>query len=536
MHEKLLNYKNLASEKWNSLDKGLKVRVMIFLIGLITILGITIYLTAKPNWVVLKSNSDEETIGKIQNMFNDAGIKNRVIDRATSIEVIEKNLNQAKILIAGSDIAKKGFNFDEVSKKIGIGMTENDKKEVYKRAKEEEVKDLITTFNDVYSADVILALPDDTVIFNNNKNVAKASVTLNIGPAFTREQAATIANLVTSSVEGLKIENVNIADQSGKLLYSGSENSTFSLSTKDEMEKNKYNEIEGKIEETLAPLFDEVKIISNIKFDWDKKQEKNVTYSTPIDESNVGVPKTQVEQSENVINGNGGSEPGIESNNQTPTNYAMAGENKGTYDSSNKETEYLYNSQEETKEIQGGTMIPDQSSISVVVYKNKYFYQDLLKRNKTINKEMTWEDYKQSNSNETLIEIDERLLESIKVGTGIDNVTIVGYEKPVFKDAVKKPIKTEQIIVLVILVILISLLAFALIKKAQPDTVEEIEPEISIEDLISGEQHDENKSSEVVVGISEIESEYKTKIDKFIDENAEAAAQLLRNWLNDEWE
>ena len=105
-----------------------------------------------------------------------------------------------------------------------------------------------------------------------------------------------------------------------------------------------------------------------------------------------------------------------------------------------------------------------------------------------------------------------------------------------FVDKVSQPIKIEQIILLIILVVLIALLAFALIKKAQPDEIEEIEPEISIEDLIATNKREDEQVAEKIAGINEVESEFKLKIEDFIDENPEAAAQLLRNWLNEEWE
>jgi flagellar M-ring protein FliF len=37
------------------------------------------------------------------------------------------------------------------------------------------------------------------------------------------------------------------------------------------------------------------------------------------------------------------------------------------------------------------------------------------------------------------------------------------------------------------------------------------------------------------IGYSE-KSETRLLIEKFVDENPEAAALLLRNWLNDEWD
>lgn len=537
MHEKLLDYKRIISEKWSEFDKGLKTRIIVVVAGLIIILGMMIYLAAKPNWIVLKSKSDEATIGQMQQMFNDAGIKNRVTERATSIEVLEKDLNSAKILIAESDIIdQKNFKWDDVTSQIGIGMTENDKNKIYQNGDQKQIEQLIREFKNVKNANVKLAIPENTSVFSNNKTKVKAAVTLETTPGFTRDNAVTIAKLVETSVPGLEAENITISDQDGKLLYSGNETDGLTMSSKEEIEKNKYKEIESKIEDTLSPLFDEVKIIANIKFDWDKKTETNKTYKPPIDDATVGVPQTQSEETENVVNGAGGAEPGVESNDQNPTNYAMGDSANGTYDRSSKQTEFLYDSKEEIKEVAIGTVVPEQSSISVVVYKDKIYDEATLKKNKTLNKDLSWTQFKEQNSVENSIEIDENLLQTIKVGTGIENVNIVGYEKPIFVDKVAEPIATEQIIVLIILVILIALLAFALIKKAQPDEIEEIEPEISIEDLIATNKREDEEVADKLSGISEIESEFKLKIEQFIDENSEAAAQLLRNWLNDEWE
>ncbi len=537
MQEKLLEYKALAKEKWQGFDKGLKTRIIVIAIGLIIIMGMMIYWATRPNWVVLKSKSDEATIGQMQQIFNDAGIKNRIGDRATSIEVLEKDLNKAKIIIAESDIInQKDFKWDEdITAKIDIGMTENDKNKIYQNGHQKEIEKLIKEFNNVINANVKLAIPENGSVFENNKNKVKAAITLETTAGFTRENAVTIAKLVETSVPGLEAENITISDQSGKLLYSGNEDG-FSMSTKEEIEKNKYNEIENKIENTLKPLFDEVKIISNIKFDWDKKTETSTTYTPPVDESTVGVPKTSTEQNESVVNGTPGEEPGVEPNDQNPPNYAINNAQTGTYEKNDKQTEYLYNTKEEIKEANIGTVIPEKSSISVVVYKQKIYDEEILRKEKILNKELSWDKFKTENSEQKPMEIDEQLLRTIKVGTGIENVTLVGYEKPIFVDKVAEPVAIKEIIVLIILVILIALLAFALIKKSQPDEIEEIEPEISIEDLIATNKREDEEVAEKLAGITEVESEYKHKIEDFIDENPEAVAQLLRNWLNEEWE
>ncbi len=91
----------------------------------------------------------------------------------------------------------------------------------------------------------------------------------------------------------------------------------------------------------------------------------------------------------------------------------------------------------------------------------------------------------------------------------------------------------------IILALLILLLAFGLIRRAQPDEVVEVEPELSVEDLLVSTQLEEEKLTEAE-RLREIElnseSEAKKQIEKFVTEKPEAVAQLLRNWLNDEWE
>lgn len=536
MREKILAYKDQAVEKWRELDNKLKIKISVIAIGLITILGLLIYMNFRPEWVVIKANSDVETIGQMEALFSDNGIESRLIDRVTGIEVKEEDLDRAKILIASSDLSQNGLTFDDVSSSISIGMTENDKQEQYNRLKEAELKRLIETFDTVTSASVMLALPSDTVIFDNNPKVASAGVTLTVTSGFTREQGATIANLIASSVEGITVENVSIADTKGVTLYSGDQSSEYSYSAKDETEKAKRDELESKIKSTLDPLFDEVKVISTLIFDWDKAQEKILTLTPPVTDSTIGVPINQIEEVESIVNSSGGVEPGIEANDMTPVNYATTGDGESSYDGSRLETMYGYNEYEQLKEIQGGTVVYNDSSVAITGYRYKFYDEEVLENNETINDEYSWDQFQEDNRNSILIELEEELLQTIQTGTGIQNVTITAYEKPIFIDKVVEPIQLEQIIVLLILVVLIALLAFALIKKAEPDDIEEVEPEISIEDLIAtNTKEDEEVADSLMEDVDDIATEHRNKIEAFIDEDAAAVASLLRNWLKEDW-
>ena len=65
--------------------------------------------------------------------------------------------------------------------------------------------------------------------------------------------------------------------------------------------------------------------------------------------------------------------------------------------------------------------------------------------------------------------------------------------------------------------------------KTEKVVVEE-EEELSVEKLLES-------APEATVEELEVESKSETRkmIEKFVDDNPEAAANLLRNWLNEDW-
>ena len=60
-----------------------------------------------------------------------------------------------------------------------------------------------------------------------------------------------------------------------------------------------------------------------------------------------------------------------------------------------------------------------------------------------------------------------------------------------------------------------------------------MEPELSVETLLETTREAEAESLDDI-GYNE-KSETRVLIEKFVDENPEAVAMLLRNWLNEEW-
>ena len=150
--------------------------------------------------------------------------------------------------------------------------------------------------------------------------------------------------------------------------------------------------------------------------------------------------------------------------------------------------------------------------------------------------EMSFDEYVDANSNVTEQEVPENLPQLVAAATGIaeNNIQIRVVEKPVFEAKEESSFgdNVTNYLMIILTVLIAGLLIFVIIKGTSPVEVTEMEPELSVEDLLATTQENEP-------GVDEIElsdkSETRIMIEKFVDENPEAVALLLRNWINDDW-
>ena len=91
-----------------------------------------------------------------------------------------------------------------------------------------------------------------------------------------------------------------------------------------------------------------------------------------------------------------------------------------------------------------------------------------------------------------------------------------------------------DILQIILAVLIFALLGYVVFRSTRKQKVEEPEPELSVDALLEATSDNEDDNLEDI-GYSE-KSETRKLIEKFVDENPDAAALLLRNWLNDEWE
>ena len=141
------------------------------------------------------------------------------------------------------------------------------------------------------------------------------------------------------------------------------------------------------------------------------------------------------------------------------------------------------------------------------------------------------------NAEPSPIAVDNTWIDIISKGTGIDpaNISVVAYQKNSFIDKQTTNIlsKASFWIQLALAAAILGILIFVIIRSARPLTVEEKEPELSVEEMLASTR--ENQQASVDDIDLQEKSETRKAIEKFVDENPEAVALLLRNWLNDDW-
>ncbi|NLL69657.1 MAG: flagellar M-ring protein FliF [Epulopiscium sp.] len=538
MNETISNISNQVTEYWKGFTKQQKIKIFILIAIIISVLGIIIYLTTRPKMVSLFSDLTPKQTADIQEVLNENNIKNKTVFDATGIKVEAKDLDRAKMLLAKANIPNSGFTFEDALEN-SMGTTETIKKAKLKYAKEQELSRGIAKLEGIDSATVNLVIPDDTRFFIESQTEARASIQLTIKQKLSQDQIMGIVRYVAQSVENLEMKNISVIDQNANLLYGGEED--YALATNAdkqyELELIKKKEIKNEVIGILAPLFDDVRVTMKLEMDFDTHHVMEEEYASPQGaKEGKGLPKYEEKESTKTTNTTEGAEPGVIPNTGEIPEYAMGDNNISQSKTDKSSNEYYVNKKvaETSKSI--GNPLYDHSSLTVIVYRKKVYDQATLEQKNEL-QGLSWQEFQEQNSRWIDITQEEdiqNLVAAVQKGTGILDVELRGYEYPEFRGKTIQPFReyAKNYMPIVILLIIIGLLAYGIIKGTAPEEIIEVEPELSIEEMLQSTQQKEP--------IEEIEydeqSEVKKQIDKFVDEKPEAVAQLLRNWLSEDWE
>ena len=223
--------------------------------------------------------------------------------------------------------------------------------------------------------------------------------------------------------------------------------------------------------------------------------------------------------------------PGTDSNDDT--SYVIEDNNYTESTITDTTTKYQNNEKVTDRTAATGTINYDTSSIAIVVKNYVIYDEDTLRTSGALDN-MTFDEYIAANSDPVKTTVDQDNYTMIANATGFPeaNISIIAYDEPIFQYSSGGRTLSDYLqIILAVLILL--LLGYVVFRSTRKEKQAEMEEELSVESLL--ESTKENQEPLEDIGYNE-KSETRLLIEKFVEEKPEAAASLLRNWLNEEWE
>src|SRR5919107_6178577 len=188
-------------------------------VGLVVLMFVMFKLASAPSYATMLTGLDPAETGKITAALDEKGVAYEIKNNGTALAVEKASVSQARIALADKGLPGKGQPGFELFDKQKLGASDFQQKVTYQRALEGQIASTIGQVQGVGGATVSLVLPQDQ-LFSEDQTPATAAVLLN-GPSSNLDPSAVrgVASLVSSSVKGLKPQNVSITDSAGQLLW-----------------------------------------------------------------------------------------------------------------------------------------------------------------------------------------------------------------------------------------------------------------------------------------------------------------------------
>ena len=266
-----------------------------FAVAAVAILAITVLLlqiAGAPSYATLASGMEPAQTGKVTAALDEQGIKYELQANGTTVAVEKASVAKARVALATAGVAsggRAGVGF-ELFDDQKLGASNFQQKVTYQRALEGEIARIIGGVEGITGAQVQLVLPEDE-LFTEADSAATAAVMLE-GDSDNLQEGAVrgIAQLVASSVKGLKTSNVTITDATGRLLWpqEGAEAGGVGASVKQAAEARYERELEASLGAMLARTLGPDKAQVQVKADLnvDRTTRNELTYArrgTPIE-------------------------------------------------------------------------------------------------------------------------------------------------------------------------------------------------------------------------------------------------------------
>ena len=284
------------------------------------------------------------------------GIDYELADRGRTVLVPRDQVYDIRLDMSTAGLPNGGSPGYSLLDNQGITSTQFQQRIAYQRALEGELSTTIRHIESIAAASVHLVMPEDD-LFTADDIKATASVLVETTSTLRAQQVEAIVNLVSGSVEGLRAEDVTVADQTGLVLAAPGQTPFERAGTGGATGQTQ--QFESQLAAELATMLTAVVGPGNVEvtvsadMNWDASSSVSETH-VPSGVAEGEDPLVLVESSgtenysTNSTDGNGGILGGDDE--ATPASA------ESTYSADNASREYVFDTTVLTVESRGGVL------------------------------------------------------------------------------------------------------------------------------------------------------------------------------------
>lgn len=286
-----------------SLSTKGKITLGAVALGFLVAVVVLFKLSSSPSWQTISSGLDPAATGKVTAALDERGISYELQNGGTAVAVQQAQAATARIALAEAGVnpgQQPGF---ELLDKQKLGSSSFQQQVAYQRALEGQIAQTIAQVDGVGQAQVRLSMPKDE-LFTDEEKPATAAVLLGSGTNMDPGAVRGIANLVASSVPGLKADAVTITDGSGQLMWPQGEGGAGGISASKQSAQARYesqlqSQIDAMLARTVGPDKAQVQVRADLNVDEATREE--------LQYADKGTPLTEVRESEQLESEGGGN-------------------------------------------------------------------------------------------------------------------------------------------------------------------------------------------------------------------------------------
>ncbi len=530
MPEKLKEILQKAMDWWNKFTSRQKTIIIGLGASVVFAFAIVIYATSQPKYTELITCENAAKAAEVQALLDGANIKYK-----PSADGLKFSVDSGQYQTAVWALGSAGYGADEYTIQQAlsgsISTTASDKEKLTVEAYQSKLERNLTTFSNIKSANVLLHIPPQDGTLIREKQESSAYIKLELDGTFTSANAANVARAVATWLGNSTTANITILDSESNLLFAGGDDYTTAgvASSMQELQNQGQSMVAYQVKNVLLGTnqFSQVEVTCSLDMDYSNYEETAKRYTVEDGREEGYLAHREQFNSENENSGS--YVPGTDSNDENI--YVSPDSNNSSSTQTEMLEDFLPNEDIRFKITPAGAINYNNSGMSIALIRYREYREEDVDRQGLLDG-ISWEEFKLNNAADVKLEVDEDYYNMAHTATRIprENITIVSYESPVFVDKPGLSVSWTNVSGVAMLIVILALLGFVVLRSMSSRRQAAEDEELSVENLLQSTPETELEDIDV-----EAKSEVRKMIERFVDENPESAAALLRNWLSEDW-